>query len=285
MRPLVQGDSEVPMRRRGREVAQAGEEEVVTSGLADLDGEKVKYLVAGSGPAVLLVPGWSLPPNIYAKSMELLARQGFRVAIPEIYGSRARIAEAKSIAGLAEFAARFAKSVFLGQPYSVIGHSLGGGIAICLAAAREVGHLALVNSIGDPSWSARGKASTLAARPLADWVGAFFADMRQTANKRKNVPRILYEATGEIVRNPARVVQCGLLARTADLRVEITKVAASSAKTLAIWTRQDPVVPYESFASLARGLGAQVWETNGAHGWIFTAPEEFSRVVGGFLQS
>lgn len=266
-------------------MAEAIGNDKVVSGLADLEGEMVKYLVAGSGPGVLLLPGWSLSPNIYSKSIQLLARQGYRVAVPEIYGSRAKIAGGKSISGLAEFGARFAKSVFMGQPYSVIGHSLGGGIAICLAAAREVGHLALVNSIGDPSWTLRGEASTLAARPFADWVGAFFADMRNTANKRTNVPRILYEATGEIVRNPARVVQCGLLARTADLRAEIAKVAASSAKTLAIWTRRDPVVPHESFVSLVHGLGARALETDGAHGWIFTAPEEFSQVVGEFLAS
>ena len=52
---------------------------------------------------------------------------------------------------------------------------------------------------------------------------------------------------------------------------------------MAIWTRDDVVIPRESFVSLADQLGASTLELPGSHGWIFTSAEEFAAVVGDFL--
>ncbi len=252
----------------------------------EVEGTRVGYAEAGEGREMLLVPGWSLPPRIYAQSVARLAARGFRVVLPEIYGSRARFDLSGGICTAAGLLSSFASRVFQGRSYHLVGHSLGGGFAICLAAQspQEISRLVLVSSIGDPTWTDRGgRPSRLSRRPLQDWAGAFVADMAKTRERGRNVPRVIVESLGEMGRNPGRVLQCAMLARRADLRPELAKIAAAEIRSLAIWTRDDVVIPRESFLSLAEHLGASTLELPGSHGWIFTSSEEFANVVGDFL--
>ncbi len=251
-----------------------------------VEGTRVGYAEAGEGREVLLVPGWSLPARTYAHSVACLASRGFRVVIPEIYGSRARFDLSGGICTAAGLLASFASAVFRGRSFDLVGHSLGGGFSVCLAAhhPEEIRRLVLVSSIGDPTWTDRaGRPSRLSQRPLQDWAGAFVADMVKTRERGRNVPRVIAGSLGELGRNPGRVLQCAMLARRADLRPELGKIASAGIRSLAIWTRDDVVIPRESFVSLAGQLGASTLELPGSHGWIFTSAEEFAAVVGDFL--
>ena len=252
----------------------------------DVEGTRVGFAETGQGRELLLVPGWSLPPRIYADSAARLAARGFRVVIPEIYGSRARLDLSGGICTAAGMLAAFASAVFQGRSYDLVGHSLGGGFSICLTAAQPelVRRLVLVSSVGDPTWTDRsGHPSRMSRRPLQDWAGAFVTDMRKTRERGRNVPRVVVESLGEMGRNPGRVIQCAMLARRADLRPELTKISSTGIRTLAIWTRDDVVIPRESFVGLATQSGASTLELAGSHGWIFTSGDEFAAVVGDFL--
>ncbi len=256
------------------------------AGSIEVDGTRVGYAEAGQGRELLLVPGWSLPPRIYTDSVARLAARGFRVVIPEIYGSRSRFDLSGGICTAAGLLASFGAAVFQGRSYDLVGHSLGGGFSICVTAAQPdlVRRLVLISSVGDPTWTDRsGRPSRMSSRPLQDWAGAFVADMRKTRERGRNVPRVVVESLREMGRNPGRVLQCAMLARRADLRPELSRIASLGIRTLAIWTNDDVVIPRESFLGLASLAGASTLELPGSHGWIFTSGEEFAAVVGDFL--
>lgn len=252
----------------------------------EIRASKVAYLDVGSGQNVLLVPGWSLSPRIYSESARRLACMGFRVVVPEMYGSSARLDLNGGIQGMAEMVAEFAQGVFGADDYFVVGHSLGGAIAIALSVfnPEKVSKLVLVNSTGDPTWIDRhGNQSLLSKRSLNDWTGAFLIDLKRTHDRNKYVPQVVVESIGEFVRNPGRVIRCALMGRGVDMRPEIAKLAVADLPILAIWTKDDVVVPRESFLGLAKGLGASMVELEGSHGWIFTSAEQFALLVGEFL--
>ncbi len=254
-----------------------------------IDGSNVSYLDVGQGANVLLIPGWSLSPRIYEQSARQLASNGFRVVVPEVYGlnSKKELALSDRLEGLVDHVGLFAKTVFEDESFNLVGHSLGGALSILsLALGRvDVEKLVLVNSIGDPSWVGRNaKASTMNERPINDWIGAFVMDFAKTRHKNKFVMRLASESLMEFMRNPSRVVQYAMIARSLDLRAEMELVAKSRTLVLAIWTTDDIVVPRESFESLALNLKAARVELNGTHAWIFTASVQFASLVGEFLK-
>ena len=252
----------------------------------EVRGARVPFLEVGVGENVLLVPGWSLSPRIYAESARRLACLGFRIVVPELYGSSAKVDLGGGVEALAELVSEFARGVFGVEKFHLVGHSLGGAISMALGASNpeSISKLVLVNSIGDPSWIDRsGSPSYLAKRSLNDWAGAFIVDMKRTRERNRYVPQVVIESLSEFGRNPGRVIRCALMARGVDMRPEIAKLAGAGLPILVLWTKDDVVVPRESFLGLAEGLGASRVELEGSHGWIFTSSEQFSALVGEFL--
>lgn len=245
------------------------------------------YLDVGEGRNVLLLPGWSLSPRIYQASAVRLAAMGFRVVVPEVYGLDSQVELSRALDGVVDHVSDFASAVFEGDSFSVIGHSLGGAISILLVASghHDVEKLVLVNSIGDPTWQDKnGTSSTMSKRPLNDWVGAFMLDFARTRNKNKFALRLAYGSLMEFTRNPGKVVRYALIAKSADVRAEMKAIADSQLRVLVIWTKNDFVIPRESFEGLANLLHASRVELDGSHGWIFTSSEQFASLVGQFLK-
>ncbi|CAG4917246.1 unnamed protein product, partial [Acidithrix sp. C25] len=250
-----------------------------------LDGSKVSFLDVGTGGNVLMVPGWSLSPRIYCDSVLELARQGYRVVVPEIYGGSSKINLDNGLSSLSNFVARFGEFVFGGETFSLIGHSLGGGISTSLAANHPllVSRLVLISSVGHPDWIDRkGLSSTLGNRSINDWAGAFLVDLRRT-KERSYLPQVIVEAVGEFAKNPARVVKCALIAKAVDLRAEMAQIKSRQLPVLCIWTKDDVVIPRESFLGLVDAIGASSVELDGTHSWAFEAPMQFSGLISGFL--
>ena len=114
----------------------------------DVDGARIHYLDEGSGPALLLVHGLGGQMHNFTHSLLGRLRHEFRVVILDRPGSGYSTRPAKASAAIsaqARIISRFCESQKLGRPL-VVGHSLGGAIALALALnhPEQVAGLALL---------------------------------------------------------------------------------------------------------------------------------------------
>lgn len=116
--------------------------------MADLNGVRLHYAIDGSGPPLVLIAGMLSDGASWAPILPELARR-FTVIRPD-NRTTGRTQPPEAPAGLAEWAgdvAALLDHLGIGQAH-VAGHSLGGIIALALAAAApgRVGRLALLAS-------------------------------------------------------------------------------------------------------------------------------------------
>ncbi|KZB85984.1 hypothetical protein AVL48_27665 [Amycolatopsis regifaucium] len=115
----------------------------------DVDGTATRYLAAGTGPVVLLLPGQGAVSEEWYDVIQGLASH-YRVIAVDFpgYGYTEPIAEA-SVPALAAFVWRFARVIGL-QRLVLVGHSLGGAVAVHVALEQpsRVSALVLVDSAG-----------------------------------------------------------------------------------------------------------------------------------------
>jgi pimeloyl-ACP methyl ester carboxylesterase len=99
-----------------------------------LHGQKVCYRMAGEGPAMLLVHGITSSSNVWVELMEDLVEAGFTVIAPDLFGHGAS-AKPKGDYSLGAYASgvRDLMGMLGFECANVVGHSLGGGIAMQLA--------------------------------------------------------------------------------------------------------------------------------------------------------
>jgi len=114
----------------------------------DVDGARIHYLDEGTGPALLLVHGLGGQMHNFTHSLLGKLRHDFRVVILDRPGSghSTRPAEASAtISAQARIISRFCEALKLGRPL-IVGHSLGGAIALALALnhPEQVAGLALL---------------------------------------------------------------------------------------------------------------------------------------------
>ncbi len=113
----------------------------------DVDGTATRYLAAGTGPPVLLLPGEGAVAEEWHDVIVGLSGHYRAVALDfPGYGYTEPIADV-SISALAAFAWRFARVVGLHRPV-LVGHSMGGAVAIhaALEQPSRVPALVVVNS-------------------------------------------------------------------------------------------------------------------------------------------
>jgi pimeloyl-ACP methyl ester carboxylesterase len=114
----------------------------------DIDGVRLHYIDKGSGPTLLLIHG--LAGQVLNFTHSLLSRltHDFRVVILDRPGSGYSLRPDATLAPLAAQAriiSRFCQALGLERPV-IVGHSLGGVIALALALdhPEQVGALALI---------------------------------------------------------------------------------------------------------------------------------------------
>ena len=156
-----------------------------------------------------------------------------------------------------------------GEPVHVIGHSMGGQIAIGLAAERPdlVRSLVLVNAAGmpfriDPRPHVR-------AVPKPPYGGPGIA--------RVLVPDFFRAGAASVAVAGARVVRADLRERMHAIRVP----------TLLVWGENDPLVPLVYGEAMQQEIAGSrlVVIPNAAHVAMWDAPREFNRIVLEFLDS
>lgn len=147
----------------------------------EVAGERIHYVDEGKGPALLLIHGLSGCGRNLTHSLTPRLREHFRVITLDRpgsgYSTRARGAAA-DLPAQASLIAQFIRSLDLGQPL-VLGHSLGGAVALALAQdhPQAVSGLVLVAPLTHPQRMLPLVFLSLAVRPgfVRRWVSLTLA--------------------------------------------------------------------------------------------------------------
>lgn len=236
---------------------------------AEVRSVSLRYFVGGSGPPLVLVHGLGGSALNWTLLAPALARRR-RVLIPDLpgHGGSAPLAAAPSLSPFADAVAALAKRENL-LPAPVVGHSMGGVIALRLALRRaeSVSGIVLVAPAGISSTARRAEIAFAIAAAMKP--ARLAAPFRRTI-ARSRVLRALVFAHAEVSDSaafPAQAVE-GFLAGPAihsdvdsagwallrdDPR---TDLAGIQCPRLVVWGARDRMVPVEDGIEYARRLRA-----------------------------
>jgi pimeloyl-ACP methyl ester carboxylesterase len=240
----------------------------------------LKYLEAGTASAtapIVLLHGWGISAEPYREIVSQLA-QRHRIIAPDLPG----FADSREF-GLIDSYDRYAQILLaflaaLGiETAHFIGHSLGGGIGITIAATapERVESLILVDSTGSPavSWLEipfrRAIEMVLQISPSKLYLQ--FMDI-----PRVFVPNLLL--------NPQNVLQGLFLSLQVDLHHLLPKIESPC---LLLWSKQDLTTPLASAQTLHQQIRSSqlVLVEEGFHEWTLWYPEKFAAIVLNFIDS
>lgn len=229
----------------------------------DVKGRRTRILIEGGAdqPPVLLLHGVSRSLEDWETQFSPLRRAGYRVLAPDLPGSgfSDRLPTSTTLAGLARGVAETLDAIGETRPAHVLGHSLGGAVALQVLASYpdRVATLNLVSSAG--FGSGLHPILRLLSIPV---IGAFAARHTNRATARMNerqiyrdrsyatderIDRALLLArrpeTGTVVHETARS-----LATIRGVRPEwrdelMTAVSQHRRPTLVVWGDHDRILP------------------------------------------
>jgi pimeloyl-ACP methyl ester carboxylesterase len=232
-------------------------------------GYSLHYRTIGAGTPLVLLHGYGVSGRIWQKTLPYFARhhQVFVADLPgHGYSTSVRPWQLRNVAPLL---ATWLRQLHL-PPVALLGQSMGGAIAIHLAACAPelVGHLILVSAAGIPL---RTGLPDLVIRSVDSFFqpGNGFYPLGLLRDVLRPRPRLFWQA--------AREVACS------DFRTELASITAP---TLIIWGECDVLIPlslaYELQAALPHAVLATLPDCG--HRPMLAQPEVFSRVVLEFLQ-
>jgi pimeloyl-ACP methyl ester carboxylesterase len=235
----------------------------------DAAGFTVRYLEAGSGAAVLCLPGASGPKLTFA--LDLLAER-FRVIVLELPGWGAQANEVADFDGLAAQVADIATALGL-ERFHLMGTSLGGACALHFVTlfADRVESLVLEapakfrESSADPSQLA----------PEA-FLRAFRAHPERLPHMAPPDPAFMARVWPTVMRLMGDGSVDGLAARLADVPT----------RTLIVFGRDDGIINPINGRTLRRLMrnSSLQYVFDAAHDIQSDRPEAFADVVGDFLE-
>ena len=126
-------------------------------------------------------------------------------ALPGFGGTAALPGRGFDLRAFVRWLEAFLDVIGVTEPALVMGHSLGGGVAVQFAYhhPERTRALVLVNSIGGSAWTHRGSTlRSMAERPLWDWGIHLPADIFPMRQARRVLPVIVAEALPNLIREP-----------------------------------------------------------------------------------
>ena len=231
-----------------------------------VQGARVRWLDAGEGDPLLFLHGWGLTPRVYAPAITPLCRAGIRVLAPAM--------RARSVDLLAHQAAAFLDSLELDEPAFVMGHSLGGGVAIRLASLRPdlVRSLTLVNSVG----GAPGRRGMTTA-PWWRWAMGAVAEAHPSALRRDVASNVVRDFLPTVFKAPIASAFSAVAALSANLADDAQRLVDAGLPVLFVWGDRDRLITPGAFAEIANEMTPEV--VAGRHGWLLTEPTEFATLL------
>lgn len=226
---------------------------------------------AGAGPPLVLVHGLSGSHRWWLSVVPLLAAR-FDVHIPELLGFGASSAPRRhpGMPEMADILAEWIERLEVGRVH-LVGHSMGGQVAIHLAARHpeRLDRLVLTAAAGIPHPFTPREGWRLASEivPPRAWGRVAFLPTI-AADALRAGPRVIVAALRRILADDVRPL-----------------LPAITAPTLVIWGEHDPLLPLSDGETLATGIdGARLVVLTGAsHNPMVDAPAAFARLLVDFL--
>lgn len=228
---------------------------------------RVRWLEMGEGDPLVFLHGWGMTPRVYTRALGPLCRAGIRVVAPSVTGT--------SVDGQAALVAAFLDTLDLGQPAFVMGHSLGGGVAIRLASSRPdlVRSLTLVNSVGGTP----GRRSGLASGSWLRWAFGALGEVHPRALTPSMVYGVLRDVVPTLARAPLTSALSAYAALSADLADDVQRLVDDGLPVLFVWGDRDRLITPGAFAEIANEMPPEV--VAGRHGWLLTEPDQFAALL------
>ena len=252
-----------------------------------LHGQRVCYRMAGTGPAVVLIHGITSSSTVWVGLMEDLVEAGYSVIAPDLFGHGAS-AKPKGDYSLGAYASgvRDLLGVLGYESGTVVGHSLGGGIALQLAyqfpeyvermvlissggLGREVSPLLRAASLPGSELVMPLLVSDLGVRAgtqvgsLLSWLGIPPGPHLQEMG-RGYASLVESDAQQAFVNTLRSVIDAGGQKVSAIDRLYL----AEHLPTLIIWGDRDPIIPIEhGRAAGAEIPGSKLVEIAGSRHW------------------
>ncbi len=259
-----------------------------------VDGSPVQVLDSGTGPAVLLLHGsgpGTTGSGAWAATAQALGA-AWRLVAPDQAGFGGTPLPTGSRGGLrlwTEQAAGLMDALGI-ESYAVVGHSMGGAVALALAAARpgQVSHVVAVSTMGAPEG------------PLSDELDAIWGASADRAGARDMLGRLVLDqalVTASAVEARAAAMAAGASAFATlfppprarwndDLSLSVETLAAVRAPVLLVHGAEDRVTPLRTAAlPLLDHLADVRLHVLGRCGHVpaLEHPHDFRRLLSDFL--
>jgi pimeloyl-ACP methyl ester carboxylesterase len=243
----------------------------------DVDGATLRVMTAGAGDPLLFLHGWGLSPRTYADGVNRLTSAGLQViapALPGFAGSDGPGLRDISVTSYARTVGRVLDAMHIDKPAFVVGHSLGGGVAIQLATDRpeRVRSLTLINSVG----GAPGHRVGLVDASWLRWMLGTVSELSPREIAR-STPAMLRAFVPNALRRPLTMALSAKHALTVDLAQEAAALVASGLPVLFVWGDGDKLILPGALGAIAGALPAEV--VAGRHGWLLSQPEQFADLL------
>lgn len=222
-------------------------------------------------PTIVLIHGWAGHPLQYAATAEELRRlTGLRVVTPLLpsvteHGSRWQPTSVSTatIPGCA----KELEAMLPEGPVILVGHSLGGGVAIALATRlrSRVRALVLISSVGgDPRFSWRS------------WLDMLRGSRAESVTNASWEPQVRWAAAATVLRHPVSSTRMALMGKHADLRRRVHAIGRSGVPVTLVVPDDDLIV---NTGLLARVPGVSVEHVGGNHGWPINDSAQAAEVI------
>lgn len=249
-----------------------------------IKGLETNYKIAGEGEHILILHGWGGSSNSWIEVQEILAKEGFKVIVPDLpgFGKTASPPLAWSVEDYSNFILNFIKGIGL-ERMVLIGHSFGGRISIKFTTfyPERVKKLILCASAGiKHNLSIRQKIIynlarvgnfLFSKRPLRRYKDVFsnffyFLVRRRDYHKLKRVMRATFQKI---------VIE--------DLKETLSKIKT---KTLLIWGEKDKSVPLEDGYLMREKISQSILEIipKTGHTLNLEEPQKLAQIVSRFLR-
>ena len=270
----------------------------------ELHGNRVQASVAGSGPVIGLVHGIASNSDSWREVVPLLAER-YTVITSDLLG-HGKSAKPRGDYSLGAYASgiRDLLAVLGFERGTVVGHSLGGGIAMQFAYQfpEYTERLVLVSSGGlgrevNPLLRAATLPGSELVLPLLarDWVreaGQSVSDKRGRVGVRLAADLAEFTRSWASLKDPeARAAFLHTVRSVIDLGGQRISALdrlylAEQMPLLIVWGSKDPVIPPEHGRSAHREVeGSDYEEIAGAGHWpMIDEPEKFARVLSAFIE-
>lgn len=248
-----------------------------------IDGKAAAYLAGGNGPRLLFIHGWAASPYFYRLALEAVAESGYRVIAPFLPGSGPSESFGRSWPASSEVSKWMGNIVEMeggSGLLTVVGHSLGGGIAAHFAHDYPLGieRLFLLSSVGGHHGE---NGESMEMRSIADWSLSLPLDLANSALPYRHLVAMVGSGIRQFIRNPIGMWRLSRLARNYQVANELSRLGNSKMKIYVVGALDDRVITADSVIRIANYASVEPIWVEGTHSWLSTNPQSLADLLSG----